>query len=230
MPSSAIATNQIEHDRPEGAADLRRALRLQREQREQDRDRDRQHVRLQRWRDLLHALERRKHGNRRRDRAVAIDQRRAEQADGDDRGAMPLLDAEQRHQRDDAALAVVVDAHGEADVFDARDDEQGPEDQRQRAQRSSAASGCGPVIVEHGLQRVERARADVAEHHAQAPRPKAASGAFAIDRGSSFAEGFGISCIFWKEPPTVKIGGFRELTRRNDYIDCWHLCACSIQV
>ena len=39
-----------------------------------------------------------------------------------------------------------------------------------------------------------------------APSPKAASGAFAIDRGSSFAEGFGISCIFWKELPTVKVG------------------------
>ena len=62
---------------------------------------------------MFEPFERREHGDRRRDRAVAVDQRGAEQADGDDRGPVLPLDAEQRHEREDAAFAVIVDAHGE---------------------------------------------------------------------------------------------------------------------
>ena len=59
-------------------------------------------------------------------------------------GRLLLLDAEQRHQRQDAAFAVVVDAHREADIFDAGDDEQSPEDQRQRAEDRGGV-GLAPV-------------------------------------------------------------------------------------
>ena len=79
---------------------------------------------------------------------------------------MPLLDAEQRHQREDAALAVVVDAHREGDVFDA------VITNRVQTISDSAPSVVGGVgiaagEVEHGFERVERARADVAEHDPQ---------------------------------------------------------------
>ena len=165
-PSAAMMRNQSQHDRAEGSPDRRRPERLDREQRQQNRGRRRQHVGLQARRDLLHAFERRQHRNRRRDRAVAVDQRRAEQAGGDNQRPLMPLDAEQGHQRDDAALAVIVDAHGDIDVFDRRDEEQRPDDERQGAQRRRRV-GMGPGVVEHGLQRVERARADVAEHHAE---------------------------------------------------------------
>jgi hypothetical protein len=82
-----------------------------------------QHVGLQTRRDLLHAFERREHRNRRRDRAVAVNERRSEQAYRDNEGPLMLLDAEQGHQRDNAAFAVVVDAHGDIDVLDRRDEE-----------------------------------------------------------------------------------------------------------
>ena len=97
-----------------------------RKQREQDHGRRGQHIGLQTRRDLLHPFERREHRNRRRDRAVAVNERRAEQAYRDNQRPLTLLDAEQGHQRDDAALAVVVDAHGDIDVLDRRDEEQRP--------------------------------------------------------------------------------------------------------
>ena len=76
------------------------------------------------------------------------------------------LDAKQCQKRDDAAFAIVVDTHGEADVFDARDDEECPQDQRQRAHnRRGIRMRAGEI--EHRLERVERARADVAEYHSQ---------------------------------------------------------------
>ena len=160
-----------EHDRAERAADRGRPERLRREQREQDHGRRRQHVGLQGRRDLLHAFQRREHRNRRRDRAVAINERRAEEAYRYDERPLMLLDAEQRHQRDDAAFAVVVDAHGDIDVLDRRDQEQRPQDQRQGAERRRRIGGLTGV-VKHGLQRIERARADVAEHHAERREPQ----------------------------------------------------------
>ena len=47
-----------EHDRAEGPADARRALRLDREQGEQDGHGGRQHEGLQRRRELLHSFKR----------------------------------------------------------------------------------------------------------------------------------------------------------------------------
>ena len=154
------------HDRAEGATDRRRAERLNREERNEDHSRGRQHVGLQRRRDLLNALEGRENGDGGRDRAVAVYQRGAEQADGDDDRPLMFLDTQQGHQRDDAALPVIVHADGDVDVFDGRDEEQGPGDQRKRAENRRRI-GMRAGVVEHGLERVERARADVAEHHAE---------------------------------------------------------------
>jgi hypothetical protein len=48
---------------------------------------------------------------RRRRSGLAIDQRGAEQSDGDDRRPLMFLDAEQRHKGENAALAIIVEAH-----------------------------------------------------------------------------------------------------------------------
>ena len=69
-----------------------------------------------RWRGDLEALDRRQHRDRRRDHAVAVEQRGAEQAEQHERPmcARPDLAAvEQRQQGQDAALAVVVGPHDE---------------------------------------------------------------------------------------------------------------------
>jgi hypothetical protein len=79
---------------------------------------------------------------------------------------MLALYAEQRHEREDAALAVIVDAHRYGHVFDRRDHDQGPDHERQHAERNrSVGSAAGKA--QHRLQRVERARPDVTEDHPQ---------------------------------------------------------------
>ena len=111
-------------------------------------------------------LQRREHRNRRRDRPVAVDQRRAEKTDRDDDGAMLSLHAKQRHQREDAALAVIVDAHRDGHVFDRRHHDQGPDHERQHAERDRRV-GSAAGEAQDRLERVERARPDVAEDHPQ---------------------------------------------------------------
>ena len=91
MPSTAMATNQTSMTGPNSVADPRRAPRLDREQR-------RAGSTTAAGNDIglrtpgaamFRPFERRQHRDRRRDRAVAVDQRRAEQADRDD--GRPLL-------------------------------------------------------------------------------------------------------------------------------------------
>ena len=86
-----------------------------------------------------------------------------EQADGDDGRAMLLLDAEQRHQGQNATLAVIVDAHREQHVFDGRDDEQRPQHQRQRTEHGGRVRRLARG-AEDGLEGVKRARSDITEH------------------------------------------------------------------
>ena len=52
-----------------------------------------------------------------------------EEAEGDNDPALFLPAAEKRHQCHDAAFAVIVDAHGNQDIFDRGDDNQCPDDQ-----------------------------------------------------------------------------------------------------
>jgi hypothetical protein len=67
-----------EHDGTEEPADALGALPLDDEKAEQDRDRERQDDGLERRRDDLQPLDRGQHRDRGRDRAVAIDECRAE--------------------------------------------------------------------------------------------------------------------------------------------------------
>ena len=106
------------HDRAEGAPDPRSSHGLYREQQQQDDHRGRQYVSTQRRYRDVQSLERRQHRNRRRDGAITVDERGTEQPDRDDERPLVLLDRQQRHEGENAALAVVVDAHGDADVLD----------------------------------------------------------------------------------------------------------------
>ena len=72
-----------DHDRAEQAADARGAAALHREQPDQDRERNRQDEVFERRRDELEALDGGKHGNGRRDDAVAIKQSGAHDAEQD---------------------------------------------------------------------------------------------------------------------------------------------------
>ncbi len=72
-----------QHDGTENLADRAGAALLKPEEPDQDDDRTGQHVWLERGARELQSLERAEYGDRRRDDAVAIDQRRTEQPHGD---------------------------------------------------------------------------------------------------------------------------------------------------
>ena len=81
-------------------------------------------------------------------------------------GARPVAVAKQCYQRDDAAVSAVVRAQDKYLVFEANDQDQRPDDQRDDAQHFS-----GGRRMANGLQRlldcIQRAGADVAEYYAQ---------------------------------------------------------------
>jgi hypothetical protein len=138
------------------------------EQHGEDRDRDRQHQRLEARIHDLEPFDRRQDRDRRRDHAVAVEQRGAEDAERHEqrlrRPAPCRLSLDQRDQRHDPALAVVVGAHDERHVLDRDDQRDRPEDERDDAVDGDVAGRDRAVVVrEHRLQRVQRARADVAE-------------------------------------------------------------------
>ena len=72
-----------QHDRPEQRPDLRRATRLDREDPDQDRERVRHDIGLEALVDITEPLGRREHRHRRRDHAVAIEQRGREHPEQD---------------------------------------------------------------------------------------------------------------------------------------------------
>ena len=153
------------HDRPEQLADAVAALPLQGEQADQDQRRQRDDIGRDPWHRGLEAFERAQHRDRRRNGAVAVQQRGAEHAERDHHRPFAMLDAQKRHQRQDAAFAFVVGAHHHRDVFDRGGDHQRPDDQRQHSDRRLRRGAAGPL--ERGLERIEGAGADIAIDHAQ---------------------------------------------------------------
>ena len=96
-----------------------------------------------------------------------------------DRRAPAQRDLGQRLQRQNAAFALVVRLHEEQHVFRRHDDQQRPDDQRHDADDLTNAEAGILEMAERGLQRVERAGADVAEHdadRAQRQEPEIAGG------------------------------------------------------
>ena len=169
------------HHRPEEGRDLAGAAALDHEQPDEDGERDRHDVVGEGGGCDLEALDGREHRDRRRDHRVAVEQAGADGAEQQHLAAAARAVAEralgERHERQRAALAVVVGAEQDDDVFDRHDEDQRPQDQRQDAEddlaRHRPAGGRGR---DRFLQRVERARADVAvddADRAERERPEA---------------------------------------------------------
>ena len=98
---------------------------------------------------------------------IAVEQRGREDAEHDDAAGPFLLAAEravdEREQREASALALVVGAHDDRDVFQRHDDHHRPEDQAQHAVDVQLV-GNERVMAGEGLaERVDRRRADIAE-------------------------------------------------------------------
>jgi hypothetical protein len=134
-----------------------------------------------------------------------------EQAHRDDGRPPFALDAEQRHEGQDAALAVVVDAHRDRHVFDRGDHDEGPDDERQRPERDARV---GPLAGqrEDGLERVERARADVAEHDAERREGRERKGG---------CRGFARTAVGFRQewPPLVATCSLAKLKRRLGWVN-----------
>jgi hypothetical protein len=102
-----------------------------------------------------------------------------------------LFDAEQRHKGKNAALAVVTDTHRNDDVFHRCDDDQCPYDQGQHT-KYHIWRGCAFRHAEHGLERIQRAGADIAKDNPKGgqaqcgqPGPAARSRGVGVRRGAS---------------------------------------------
>ncbi len=117
-PSTPMVTNHTVMMGPNSLPMRPAPLGLEREHREEHHDRQRHHIRREGRHRTLDAFKRAQDRDRRRDGAVAIDQRRAQYADRDHAAAFAMLDAEERHQRQDAALPVIVGPHDDGDIFD----------------------------------------------------------------------------------------------------------------
>ena len=125
------------HHRAEQAADQRGAAPLHGEQHEQQGEGDRDDIGVEKRRRHLEAFDGAQHGNGGGDDAVAVEQRRAQQARRQDPPAQPVVAAHgaerQRGQGQYSALAAVIGAHDDRDVFEGDDGDQRPGDQRQYA-------------------------------------------------------------------------------------------------
>src|SRR5438132_9016352 len=120
-------------------------------------------------------FDRRQHGDRRRDHAVAVQQRRPEEAEPYERaapaavrGGAAVRDYE-RQQRQHAALAAIVGAHHDGEVLDTDDDRERPEDERQQAQYGLWVRWTAGVASEALAKSVQRRRADVAVDDPEGP-------------------------------------------------------------
>ena len=127
-----------QHHRTEDAADEGCSLPLDEEENGQDDDRDRHDQRCELRRVELQALDGAQHRNRWRDRAVAIEERRPDQAEHQNERAPAawrrIAGVEQGEHGHDAALATVVGAQDQDGVFQRDDEDQGPEHEREDAE------------------------------------------------------------------------------------------------
>ena len=123
MPSNAITKKKpTEHHRSEYIADEAGAFPLHDEKPDQDYDGEWHHSRRQRWRIDLQAFDGAEHGNRWRDGAVAVKQRRADEADDQELrtpcSRLRIPGGKQCQQRNDTAFAAIVCAQNKQRVFD----------------------------------------------------------------------------------------------------------------
>ena len=157
-------------DRPEQRPDHFRALLLEQEQADQHQNGERNDEGLQSRCCDFQAFHCGQHRDRRRDDAVSVEQRGAEQAERHQNHAPARVarggSQDQCEQGHDAALAAIVRAHHEHHVLQRHDDDQRPGNQRQHAEHVVVIGRDRMAAVERLAHRVQRAGADVAEHHA----------------------------------------------------------------
>src|ERR1700686_5361259 len=128
---------------------------------------------LRLWSYDFEAFHGAQHGDRRSDHAIPVQQRRTDQSQRDYGLApervriAPLLLKNERQQRENSALAVVVRPHDEDDVLDADDDYQRPDDQRENAIDVVGRGSDAVLQLEALAQRVQRTGTDVAVDDAE---------------------------------------------------------------
>ena len=171
------------HDRPEHASHRAAAQSLKDKQDDDDRRCDRDDQASQRRRGDVEALDRGKNRDRRRDHAVAEEQRCAEDPEHRKRhhGPAPAgnsSSADQGDQRHDPAFTVVVGVHNEQDVGDGDDDRHRPEDQRDDPENAlrGRLDRMRIVRIEDRLLGIQRARADVSEDNPESTNRKSPLG------------------------------------------------------
>ncbi len=157
------------HDRTEQTAHPVRPVLLEHEQRDQDDHGNRNHIRREERRRHPKTLNGAEHADRGCDDAVAVEQRRPEDPEqyqnGSHRSECVLPPGrDERRQREDAALALVVRAHHDRDVFDRDDDEERVQHHREHAEDVLGRNRDAVRAVETLADGVQRAGADVAVH------------------------------------------------------------------
>ena len=169
-----------QHDRAEQRRDLGRAARLHREQNQQDDHRQRHDIFVKRRRRDIDAFDRGQHRQCRRDDGIAIEQSGADDAEERDDAGCPADAADgargKRHQRERAALPVIIGAQQDHHVFQSHDDEQRPQNERQHAEHRRPVdfavfgSGSGDDRL---AQSIKWAGADIAVDDADAAERQA---------------------------------------------------------
>jgi hypothetical protein len=167
---------------------------MRHEESEENDERDGNHIGLEEGRDELEALHRREDRDRGGDDGVAREERGPQNAQHEDGASGPWEGVlGQRHQRQRAALALVVRPHQEQHIFEGDGQEQRPEQQRDDAYhilRDHAARRVG--MGEGFAQRIKGAGADVAIDDADGPEGQGPDAAMGIIFVTLF--GLRVSC------------------------------------
>ena len=222
-PASGERDEPDHHHRPEEAAHRPGAEALDREQHREHREGDGHHQVGQPGRRDLHPLDRREHRDGRRDDAVAVEERGAEDAEQDEPAGVGAGPLDQRREGHDPALAVVVGAQDEDHVLDRDDQRDGPEDERDHAVDVGVGRLHHPAVQrEDGLEGVERAGPDVAEYDAQGPQHETHL-ARLRDTGAPrrVVFGFGHSVPGNRRAREVSVRGVRRITARGRIGRCF---------
>ena len=181
------------HAGPEELAHRAAATVLDRKQTDQDSDGDGHDPFVQRGRSDRDTFDRRKHGNRRCQQRVAVEERRSEYSRCRNRPcearAVARRARSEREKGKDAALAAVVETQHHGHVLERHDQHQRPEHQRQHRQDVGLVQRQAVRAAEGFLERVQRTCADVSVDHAQ--REKGKCGQFRLagfrDEGTAVA-------------------------------------------
>ncbi len=148
IPVSASAANQTSMTGPKKAATRPVPAALDHEESDKDGERDRDHIRLERGRRELETLDRRQHGDRRRDDRIAVEQAGPGDAERDrDAAPTPERALRERDEGQRPALALVVGPQQDEDVFEGHDEHERPQDQRQHVDDDLARHVAPPPVA-----------------------------------------------------------------------------------